>query len=370
MARQKLKPKRPQQSVVVNADDLNDEDYVPPDFEFHEKRDELIGSGGGTIRVYREGPGGYRDLTFVKGFGLNEFEPEMLQQEPFGGGRFRIHMRGETGIKDNFLFKVEPLPGVRRAVDQSGTTVSVSNDSAALVAAMQAGFAQLVEKLKPAAPVLGIKEILDIVSIINKPAAVPANGGLGQLKQLAEFMEVIESARLPTGKDGEVSIWGVAARAFDKIAEPLGAVLSEVAKRKLNGAESVPALPAPAAAAAPQVKSEDEMLVLLKSYLPLLIANAAADNDPATYANMILDAVAPEVLRAYVDRPDWFEVLAPLDPRLATHKEWFTELRECIMEGLTAQPEASINREVAPPASESRPDAPSIDAGTKHNQNS
>ena len=75
----------------------------------------------------------------------------------------------------------------------------------------------------------------------------------------------------------------------------------------------------------------------LKMFLPMIIAQAAADNDPGTYADMLYDNVPLPEIRKWIARPDWFAELQSLDARVTPYKKWFTELHDIIVEGLTPE---------------------------------
>lgn len=71
----------------------------------------------------------------------------------------------------------------------------------------------------------------------------------------------------------------------------------------------------------------------------LILAQAKADNDPTTYAAMILDLAPAEKVAEFVGAADWWERLIALEPRAAQHREWFTELHGHLAQGLTLMEE-------------------------------
>lgn len=89
-----------------------------------------------------------------------------------------------------------------------------------------------------------------------------------------------------------------------------------------------------------------------KMYLNMLISNAAADNDPATYATMMLDIVGEVEAAKFANNPEWFRMLCNEEPRAANYEAWFSEMRGFILE-LTKPEITDINDE-----SEIKPDAP------------
>jgi hypothetical protein len=353
MAQPRKLPKAPRELLDddFTPGELPPEDS-PADVAFFEKRDDMIAAGGeGTIRVYREGPGGHRDLTFVRGFSLTEFEPEMLQAPPFAGGRFRIHMRSNTGLVSNFLFKVESLPGAK-PLDPITLQPVQANDTATILAAIKDGFAAIAAAMHPPKQGMGVEETIKLIGAINsmnpRESAPPRNGDDGTIERFSKFVEVIEDIRGPVGADGEVSMLKLVARALDKIAEPLGDVLANVAQKRLAKNPAAAAALGEVVAAAvhenagaeiPETEGAEPMdfSTQLKMFLPMIIAQAAADNDPGTYADMLYDNVPLPEIRKWIARPDWFAVLQSLDPRVAPYEKWFTELHDLIVEGLTPE---------------------------------
>jgi hypothetical protein len=345
-------PPKKQRAVVLTEpapEELSEADYIPPDLEFIEKRDELQGEGGGEINVYREGPGGYRDLTFIKSFALGEFQPALLQAPPFSGGRFRIHMRGRTGLAANFLFKVEPLPGAPGAMPGNApggvnlTLQQPAGDMAALVAAMQAGFTKLGELIvasanqRPATPPITMKEILDFGATIASRVAVPAGpNALDMVGKITPLLELVDRMRGDGGDgEGRGSIVGAFGRALDKLADSFAPVIGEVVKQRMQGGGA--ALPAPAAAPAnPEGAVMANFDGLLKQYASVIMAAARTDADPASYAQMALDNGDPEQIAEFLKRPDWFDVIARNIPEAIHVRAWFEEFHKVLSDALTA----------------------------------
>lgn len=357
----KTTPKKPPRApATLEHDDVLEDDYIPPDLEFFEKRDELRGEGGGSINVYREGPGGYRDLTFVRSFGLDEFEPGMLQQSPFNGGRFRIHMRGATGIKDNFLFKVEPLAGATPAALPGAPAVTVhpaATDVASLIAAMQSGFKELgtliVTARAPAAgQSIGMRDLIEFAKALAPQGAPGGLGAAGMFSQLGEAIELLD--RLREGGDGDRgSILGALGRSLDKIAGPVGEVVARIAEKNLSAAAGAP----PALAAPGTVSTEPlDMEALLKQYAGVVIAAAKADKDPAPFAQLALDYGDEAQIAEFIKAPNWFEIVAGAIPDALAHRQWFEEFHEVLLKALTPEPGGEKIAETTPaPAADAQP---------------
>jgi len=66
-----------------------------------------------------------------------------------------------------------------------------------------------------------------------------------------------------------------------------------------------------------------------------LIRAAKNGSDPLLYVDVIVDQVEPETLESIIadlKKDDWFDKLAGLEPRAKGHKEWFTKLRDKMLE--------------------------------------
>ena len=76
-------------------------------------------------------------------------------------------------------------------------------------------------------------------------------------------------------------------------------------------------------------------------YLNMLIANAQADNDTETYANLALDTVGEDAAIQFVNTPNWFELLCQKEPRATQFRPWFDRLRGDILELTQPEPEST-----------------------------
>src|SRR4051812_25335188 len=65
-------------------------DFTPEDVAINNLLAEL-GDTEATVRIYREGKGGFKDLTLIEEVSVSEFTPIMLKHPPYNGGTFRIH---------------------------------------------------------------------------------------------------------------------------------------------------------------------------------------------------------------------------------------------------------------------------------------
>jgi hypothetical protein len=185
----------------------------------------------------------------------------------------------------------------------------------------------------------------------------PANGA-GNNAQVTDPFGMMKSAlelvkELGAGKTGETSMID----GFTNLAEKFMPAITEIVKAKSNQPVQMPATltAAPSISLAPPVSNpgaaaifpeqtrqpeeQDQMSLLLRMYVPMLVQQARAGNDPFKYADMILDNVDANFAKQFAQRPDWLEYLAAFDPaiREPAIAQWFERLRAMLLEILTAE---------------------------------
>lgn len=120
--------------------------------------------------------------------------------------------------------------------------------------------------------------------------------------------------------------------------EGKGASGADVALELMRMAKPVLELSKAAAAAdarvasAPSVPESPPMQnLMIRQGLKLLVKNAAADNEPLAYAEVLVDNLPPLALAALLEPDDWFAQLCQLDPAVEPYLDWFTELRDEVL---------------------------------------
>ena len=371
MAAPRRNPRKPRvlddDEIPIETLDRDSERYFKEQEDLTRAVDQLGEAGeGGRVNVYRQGVGGHRDIEFLDEYTPGEFSIKAVQRD-YGAGIYRAHVQDAGGVMvANKSFRVgKPRRGEVPASIAANTPAALpsapaSSDLVTFMQTMQAtmiaGFKEIAQAIQPPKQGLGVEEAIKLMAAVRgmQPEHVPENGahGLGALKQLSEILEVIEDIRGPVDGKGNVSMLGVLSRALDKLADPLGEVIATVAKNKID---KTPALAA--ALAAPDSPTTETRTMTpqqqreqIVAFLPMLIAQAAADNDPATYAEMLIDNVAEADIRPWLERADWFDELQKMDERVKPYQRWFEEFRECVAEGLTPPADASTTAAQSPRA--------------------
>jgi hypothetical protein len=104
---------------------------------------------------------------------------------------------------------------------------------------------------------------------------------------------------------------------------------------------------------------------MFRKYVAMLVDKAAADADPALYAELILDNAPFELIEGFLQRPELAAELARFDPRVLQFRAWFgeleTSLRQMIADAMAEQNPAGVP---ANPAGAEIHSAPFDPAGT------
>jgi hypothetical protein len=105
---------------------------------------------------------------------------------------------------------------------------------------------------------------------------------------------------------------------------------------------------------------ESELTAMGRQLLPIMISAASRDMDPATYATMIHDYMEglPIHLRTsaqqMLSRPDWFDWLARIEPRVRLQEAWWRECHEqcqaLLHESTTERKEETNNAQTDEPS--------------------
>lgn len=343
------------------ADAVTEDSFIPEDVEFIEFVRQYDADSGGGIHVYREGPGGYRDLTFVKAFAFGEFEPPMLQQPPFNGGKFRVHVRSASGMLKNFPFRCEPANVSVEAKAATGGTDAV----APLLAGMLEGFRALSTQIAQVAQAPKGTSVEDTIKLFSLMQGMQAPRGepvdpLAQFERFLAVQKQLAPDKAPVNADGEVDTGQIILQAMKTFGEPFAEIMKEgIAARRAHGGQVVrplPQIPSPGATTAPPALAvvggtaantttaneaaptvtpeEEEMNLKIAMVRPVLIASARAGLDVDTYADVVLNTFSDEEINKFINGDNWREELLKVIPEAAEVMPWFESLRTEVLEGM------------------------------------
>ena len=269
----------------------------------------------------------------------------------------KVFVPNETGRvaqRGNKVFKMELDPAddariemMRKGITQPAPAPSITPEGIAALVAQAVKQAMPVPVAPAANPLDIIKGLADVFKNMM-PAAQPGTNALDALKTAASIFREMrgdDSEREPLARGVNASGMDV----FMKLIDKFGPALLAVSQ---GGQPGQPALAAPAkpvvqgnGEAAPV---EDDAVIKFKMGLAFLVSQAMADNDPTTYAAMILDNVPETDIDNFLSNDAWLDYLGGFEPRVKNFGKWFAELREAVIalradtlvEGAGASPDA------------------------------
>ena len=332
-------PEPPELAVMVEDD--------PDDIALANVIADLGGPGvDAKVNVYQLD--GNRNRAFVRSFLPAEFSLEAIQSE-YGPGDYEIHVRKDGKLATRKVMRVaapkNPQPNSMQvlppAVETGKIIETMQNgfkEMGAMFANALAGMAAIQPKPKTT------REMLEEMTMMRE-----IMGGNNQPQQQNDPLKVIELAaslaEKITPRTGEPGAGEIILEALKNF----GPILSQAQQSRpalpmipahsgpVPDAPQIPVHngPVPDAAqlqANPVPSENDEMSIAKRMYLNLLVSNAAANNDPTTYANLMLDVAGEVAALEFANAPDWFERLCAEEPRAAQHRPWFEELRGMVLE--------------------------------------
>ena len=80
----------------------------------------------------------------------------------------------------------------------------------------------------------------------------------------------------------------------------------------------------------------------LKMVLPMMLQQAAQNNDSYKYADMVLDFVDVSVAEGLANRTDWFDWLASLNPGVRQFEPWFRGFHTNLLQVITQEKQAEV----------------------------
>ena len=302
-----------------------------------------------------------RNKAFVRAYMPAEFSLEAIQSE-YGPGDYEVHVRREGKLATRKVVKIA-TPKNRPQ------NVAPTVDQTKIIETMQAGFERMGAMFSAALSGLAT----------NQPKQKTTMEMLQEMQLMREVMMPHQSQSGPNPMEVFELAASIAEKIHPREGEPgagevileaiknFGPLLGKVAAQGMPPAPVTPvvtgtrpALPTvpivspdtpPVVSPAPQpdqpTQPEDDMSIVRRMYLNLLVSNAKAGNDPVTYANLALDIVGEDQALAFVSRPDWYERLCAEDARIRDHRQWFEDLRAAIYD-LTKPDEDDI-KAVSPP---------------------
>lgn len=310
---------------------------------------ELGGATSAAITVYRAERG--QKQQYVYKCSPDEFSLDVLRDK-YNGGNFRLYISKNGVLYKNVEVAVEP---------RHATSEAAPSDAVALAAAMREGFerqsAALAAALRtlaappPPSPFAGINipEAITAFSAllgVLRPPPVPAPPPPDPSAHINMLLQGIELAKeLKGDSEGEPSVMGLlrdliksplAAQAIAATAAAQPAPVSHgqlpkpAGQRPQPGPQpTVPPIATPSTAQPTQPQGPN----MLAHYLGILCTKAAEGSDATLYADLVLDSVPEDQLRAIMyghGHASTIDALIAMRPDVAAHREWFQGLIDTI----------------------------------------
>lgn len=284
---------------------------------------------GKDARIWQGPPADYDVVALSKRFGSGDYRVKVYV--PRGDDRAPV-MRGNKV----FTMVLDPAEDASLKREREGT---LQPHSGAVLTAetIAAAVTQAIKAALPApvAPAVNPLDIIKGLADVFKnmmPAQPQGLNALDALKTAASIFKEMrgpDDEREPLDRGVNASGMDVFMKLIDKFGPALLAAAGQ--PQPQPGQPALPA-PAPAQAAGNAQPAEDEAMIKFRMALAFLVQQAQADNDPTTYAGMILDNIAEPDLDTLLKNEQWLEYLASFEPRVMNQQKWFKELRDAVIE--------------------------------------
>lgn len=352
-------PKKDAPQVLYGDDVITDiplEDLTDPETIAVEKVLKQLGDTSASVSVYRQGPGGYRDLTFLFACLPSEYSMDGLQRiqrdyQQTGKGVYRLHIQKEDGtLAMNKAITVEALPEREKAKVAGAAPAAPSGEMSAVLAAI-AETNKTVAALAAAMqsgprPMDTVKDVLGLLKGVmpSTPAANPM-GSIQDALTMAQTLLQIGKSFAPAapavavGDDGKVDVGGTA---LNKGIELLGKMFEQSMAAKPAAAPPVVIdAPAPNSAQAGLTPEEEKQMAAIKAQLTLANIKAQAGADPDEFADDVYEFLPDDVIDTLATNPEWFNLLCGIVPECRPHQEWYTKVRAAVI--VLAQADGILN---------------------------
>lgn len=274
------------------------------------------------LNVSRQTQGGNSPMEFVGRFPADKFDYAQLQaylQSNFGGGDYRVMLYAKGKLRANRLLTIAtPVKSSGTELNQNSALSMVVNKMAEMqdqmTRVLQANIAPQTSRMEMMRELMMMKEIFG-----NNSA--PATDPFQMLRQVIDLKN-----ELGIGDNNAEREPG-----FGDLLEKLTPLVTAVAANTpTNKAENE-------TQKKPQTDKEKaaaNMRYELETIFKMLIKGATKNSDPASYAEMVLDNLNPNLVNGVLLQPGAVEKLKVLKPEVKNYEPWFHLLLEHIKANL------------------------------------
>jgi hypothetical protein len=294
-------------------------------------------NNNGFVTVFREQihPSGKKEDVYIGKMPVTEFSLDNVKGE-WGAGRYKIsvYRGGSAGLATRKVITIAADPKPVRVMNDAPPSMDITP----LVTMMQEGFKQMAGMVAGALasqhPVTQSRaEMLSEMQLMRDMFA-PASTATPNYNPLELMKLGMEMAQNSAGGGESTNAW--VGKMLDTFGAPIAsAVMASMAQPKAAPAASrqVQALAQPVI----QQPTEEEppMNLMIRGYLKMML-NAAIQNEPVeTWADNVLNLL-PEselpVIENLLRADNWLSVITQHVPQASQHEQWFTNLRNTLLQ--------------------------------------
>lgn len=341
-------PKAPAPAVRIAPDaiiDIPEADITDPEIIAIERAVRALGDTGASVNVYRQGPAGYRDLTFLFSCLPSEWLADGMRrlQSDYGKGIYRIHMQdGEGQMVINKAVPVEALPRKEVTAAAQPATPAADASLAAVLLEMQRTNVAILDAIKaqanPGNALASLKDIAGIVRTLmpGTPTGDGMQSTFSNMRAMLDLVKAMQPEGAARDADGKVDIGGTAitrgidllARVFEQAIAQRGAAVDPSQVQVLDA----PRRPQPAGNPSDD-EGDDAMIQLEMLKLQLRRANGAAKRNasPDEFADEVYALIPDDVLQNMASDPNWFALVCTAVPECKQYADWYAKLRDALV---------------------------------------
>lgn len=305
------------------------ESDTPDDVAVNSLLSEIAGDVNSGVTVYRSGPNQKNKFLFKCHPG--DFSLEQLRDE-YGGGDFRLYITKEGKLYKNVGVSIEPprrAPEAPTPKNNPGDMLEMFREMQKQnMEQMQLMMLRMAEAMRAnvPAPVDPIAMQNQLLSQLASMKSLFSRDETPRENPLDGILKGIELAKsLAPAPVGEANSTDVLLEAIRTLGGPIAAGLARMqgneAPAPLESEPGVIEPPTPT-----HKKAAPDMNMVLKMQLGMLVKKAHAGADPALYADLILDNVPENQVRAFLLKPSALDELVKINAKVADVRPWFEQL--------------------------------------------
>lgn len=341
------KPKAAKVPANIADDVISDIEFseiVDPENIALDRAIRSFGDAAGAVNVYRQGPGGHRDIVFLFSSLPTEWltdGPAKIQRE-YGGGTFRIHMQDSGGqMKINTALKIESLPKkempqIVAASGNEGIMAAIHAMTNSIGELAKVVMANRVEPVSPLQTLDGIRAVAEMFRpaqmVSNAPPVPDFMTVIGAAKTLIEISKGM-GPELPEGTNAADAALLKGIDLFGKMVDHgRNQQTMQNAQPKQIAAVSANPVAENKQEEVPETLTQEEAEMLIALKVQLKMANRAAESgaDPEEFAEDSY-GMMPDDMFAQLLHEQWFDALCNVNADCAGYKEWYGKARNKLL---------------------------------------